>query len=103
MYNEVVSAWNAMHAPSEQIERILCLDVLMTMSPAKFYHDVVDTFRYNATIARNNATQSTVHGLSANSANSAYESRHELINMGYGVVGLFTAHGLSAFDAYITD
>ena len=105
MYNEVVSTWNAMHAPSEQIERILCLDgdVLMAMSPAKFYHDVVDTFRYNATIARNNTTQSTVHGLSSNSSNSSYETRHELINMGYGVVGLFTAHGLSAFDVYITD
>lgn len=96
VYNSIVSDWNSAHGPHDRINRILTVDgdVLLTMSPAKFYQDVVDTFRLNATAAASPAQTHSSH-------HTHHEDSHELINIAYGVVALFSPRGLAAFDAYI--
>ena len=96
VYNSIVSDWNSAHGPHDRIRRILTVDgdVLLTMSPAKFYQDVVDTFRLNSTSAAGAGRAHSQHHV-------RHEDDHELINIAYGVVALFSPRGLAAFDAYI--
>lgn len=93
VYNSIVTEWNQKHKPEDQIKRILCADgdVLMTMSPAKFYHDVMHTFLLNST----NPTLHDPHD------KREKELGYQLINLAYGVMCLFTPRGLTNFDGFI--
>lgn len=104
VYNSIVTDWNRQHEPEEQIKRIICADgdVLMTMSPAKFFHNVVRTFLLNTTSAHDRKEHN--HNLVTHYHHKEEkEPFHQLINLAYGVMCLFSPRGLAAFDSFIDD
>ena len=108
VYNSIVTDWNKQHSPEEQIKRIICADgdVLMTMSPAKFYHDVMQTFLLNSTIPHLDHNHKPDHGNAHNVTHHHKKDReldYQLINLAYGVMCLFSPRGLASFDGFIDE